>query len=50
MAGLAQDVCEECMAILREPEKSQAKPAIKVMAAFMSTTGMLFCALYQILR
>jgi len=36
--GLAKDACEECIAILREPEKSQAKPAIKVLCAFMSTT------------
>ncbi|KAK0202783.1 Dos2-interacting transcription regulator of RNA-Pol-II-domain-containing protein [Desarmillaria ectypa] len=36
--GLAQDACEECIKILREPEKSQARPAIKVLCAFMSTT------------
>ncbi|KAJ3721001.1 ARM repeat-containing protein [Lentinula raphanica] len=36
--GLARDACEECITILREPEKSQAKPAIKVLCAFMSTT------------
>ncbi|KZT67370.1 ARM repeat-containing protein [Daedalea quercina L-15889] len=36
--GLAKDACEECIQILREPEKSQAKPAIKVMCAFMATT------------
>ncbi|KAG6890017.1 hypothetical protein C0992_003362 [Termitomyces sp. T32_za158] len=36
--GLARDVCEECIHILREPEKNQAKPAIKVLCAFMSTT------------
>ncbi|KAH9943852.1 ARM repeat-containing protein [Amylocystis lapponica] len=36
--GLAKDACEECIRILREPEKSQAKPAIKVLCAFMSTT------------
>ncbi|PCH36357.1 ARM repeat-containing protein [Wolfiporia cocos MD-104 SS10] len=36
--GLAKDACEECIQILREPEKSQAKPAIKVLCAFMSTT------------
>ncbi|KAF5377797.1 hypothetical protein D9757_008093 [Collybiopsis confluens] len=36
--GLARDACEECISILREPEKSQAKPAIKVLCAFMSTT------------
>jgi len=36
--GLARDACEECIQILKEPEKSQAKPAIKVLCAFMSTT------------
>ena len=38
IAGLAKEACEECIQILREPEKSQAKPAIKVLCAFMSTT------------
>ena len=36
--GLAKDASDECMEILREPEKSQAKHAIKVICAFMSTT------------
>ncbi|KAI0831813.1 ARM repeat-containing protein [Trametes gibbosa] len=36
--GLAKDACDECMQILREPEKSQAQHAIKVLCAFMSTT------------
>ncbi|KAG7093965.1 hypothetical protein E1B28_007596 [Marasmius oreades] len=36
--GLAKDACEECLMILREPEKSQAKHAINVLCAFMSTT------------
>ncbi|KAF7309175.1 ARM repeat-containing protein [Mycena kentingensis (nom. inval.)] len=36
--GLARDACEECIAILREPEKSQARAAIKVLCAFMATT------------
>lgn len=38
MKGLAQEACEESIHILQEPEKSQAKPAIKVICAFMSTT------------
>ncbi|KAF8661259.1 hypothetical protein AX16_001362 [Volvariella volvacea WC 439] len=38
VTGLARDVCEECIEILREPEKSQAKPAIKIISAFISTT------------
>jgi DNA repair/transcription protein MET18/MMS19 len=36
--GLAREACEECIQILKEPEKSQAQPAIKVLCAFMSTT------------
>ncbi|KAI0940934.1 hypothetical protein AcV7_003173 [Taiwanofungus camphoratus] len=36
--GLAKEACEECIQILREPEKSQAKPANKVLCAFMATT------------
>ena len=28
--GLAKEICEECLDVLREPEKSQAKPAVKV--------------------
>lgn len=38
MEGLAKDVCEECIKILKEPEKSQATPAMKVICAFVSTT------------
>ena len=38
IVGLAKDACDERMEILREPEKSQAKHAIKVLCAFMSTT------------
>ncbi|KXN92954.1 hypothetical protein AN958_08928, partial [Leucoagaricus sp. SymC.cos] len=36
--GFAREVCEECIGILKEPEKSQAKPAAKILCAFMSTT------------
>ncbi|EGN92276.1 hypothetical protein SERLA73DRAFT_99542 [Serpula lacrymans var. lacrymans S7.3] len=36
--GLAKQICEECLRILREPEKSQAKPAIKVICSFIVTT------------
>jgi DNA repair/transcription protein MET18/MMS19 len=36
--GLARDACEECIQVLQEPEKSQAKPAIKILCAFMATT------------
>ena len=36
--GLARDACEECIQVLREPEKSQAKPAIRILCAFMATT------------
>ncbi|KAF9006023.1 ARM repeat-containing protein [Cyathus striatus] len=36
--GLARDACEECIQILREPEKSQAKPATKILCSFITTT------------
>ncbi|KAH9479537.1 MMS19 nucleotide excision repair protein-like protein [Psilocybe cubensis] len=36
--GLARDACEECVHILKEPEKTQAKPAIKILCTFMTTT------------
>jgi DNA repair/transcription protein MET18/MMS19 len=36
--GLARDACEECINILKEPEKSQAKPATKILCGFISTT------------
>ncbi|KAJ3521011.1 hypothetical protein NMY22_g12497 [Coprinellus aureogranulatus] len=36
--GLAKDACEECLTILREPEKSQARPATRVLCSFMTTT------------
>ncbi|PPQ62900.1 hypothetical protein CVT24_006298 [Panaeolus cyanescens] len=36
--GLARDACEECMQILKEPEKSQARPATKILCTFMTTT------------
>ncbi|KAI0686671.1 ARM repeat-containing protein [Cytidiella melzeri] len=36
--GFAKDVSEECIKILREPEKNQAKHAIKVICVFVSST------------
>ncbi len=36
--GLAREACRESIQILKEPEKSQAKPAIKVLCAFIATT------------
>lgn len=36
--GLARDACGECIQILKEPEKSQAKPAIKILCTFVTTT------------
>ena len=38
LEGLAKDACDECLEILREPEKSQAQPAMKVLCSFMATT------------
>ncbi|KAJ2934020.1 hypothetical protein H1R20_g3061, partial [Candolleomyces eurysporus] len=37
--GLAKDACEECITILREPEKSQARPAARILCSFMTTTA-----------
>ncbi|KAF8623217.1 hypothetical protein AX15_006454 [Amanita polypyramis BW_CC] len=37
--GLAREACSECIQILEEPEKSQAKPAIKIICAFITTTA-----------
>ncbi|TFK74969.1 ARM repeat-containing protein [Pluteus cervinus] len=38
LTGLAKDACEECIQILKEPEKTQAKHAIKVLCTFVATT------------
>ena len=38
--GFAYEVCEECIHVLQEPEKSQAKPAMKVICALLETTRM----------
>jgi DNA repair/transcription protein MET18/MMS19 len=40
--GLARDACTERIGILREPEKSQAKPAVEVLCAFVATTRTCF--------
>lgn len=45
--GLARDVCDECISILKEPEKSQAKPAAKILCTFMSTTRESFFVLVK---
>lgn len=47
--GLARDACEECISILKEPEKSQANAAAKVLCAFMSTTRKFSFPLHEIL-
>ncbi|KAJ7923553.1 hypothetical protein B0H13DRAFT_2316492 [Mycena leptocephala] len=36
--GRVRDACEECIGIVRELEKSQAKPAIKMLCASTATT------------
>jgi DNA repair/transcription protein MET18/MMS19 len=46
--GLAREACEECIRILQEPEKSQAKPAIKVLCAFISTTRSFFSVIPRV--
>lgn len=45
--GMARDACEECIGILKEPEKSQANAAAKVLCAFMSTTRKISLPLSQ---
>ena len=37
--GLAKTICEECIKILNEPEKSRAQPAVKVLCAFVGAGG-----------
>ncbi|EJD07612.1 ARM repeat-containing protein [Fomitiporia mediterranea MF3/22] len=36
--GLVADICSECLGLMSEPEKSQAVPASKVIAALIGTT------------
>jgi DNA repair/transcription protein MET18/MMS19 len=38
LSGLVVEIVQECKKILREPEKSQAQHAVKVLAAFVDTT------------
>jgi DNA repair/transcription protein MET18/MMS19 len=38
-SGLAQDVIKECLDILQEPEKTQAVPATKILAALVRASG-----------
>ncbi|KAG2150264.1 Dos2-interacting transcription regulator of RNA-Pol-II-domain-containing protein [Suillus bovinus] len=41
ITGLARDMCSECIQALKEPEKSQARPAMKVICAFARANGSL---------
>lgn len=45
--GLAREASEECIQILKEPEKTQARPATKILCAFMSTTRKLVILSHQ---
>jgi DNA repair/transcription protein MET18/MMS19 len=45
--GLAREASEECIQILKEPEKSQARPATKILCVFMSTTRMPIVLFYR---
>ncbi|EIN09656.1 ARM repeat-containing protein [Punctularia strigosozonata HHB-11173 SS5] len=38
VTGLAKDICQECLKLLGEPEKSQAKPAMKTVCSLLKTT------------
>lgn len=40
MKGLTADIVAECIALMKEPEKSQAIPASKAIAALIGTTCM----------
>lgn len=39
VSGLARTITDECLKILQEPEKSQAKPATLVLSALVDTTS-----------
>lgn len=39
ITGLARDMCSECMQALKEPEKAQARAAMKVLCAIARTNG-----------
>ncbi|KAJ8590123.1 ARM repeat-containing protein [Rhizopogon salebrosus TDB-379] len=39
IASLARDICNECMQTLKEPEKAQARAAMKVICAFAVADG-----------
>ncbi|THH09922.1 hypothetical protein EW145_g1685 [Phellinidium pouzarii] len=38
LEGLVMDICDECLELIGEPEKNQAVPASKVIAALIGTT------------
>ncbi|KAG1764825.1 ARM repeat-containing protein [Suillus occidentalis] len=39
ITGLARDMCSECMQVLKEPEKAQARAAMKVVCVIARTNG-----------
>src|SRR5882757_1604108 len=39
IASLARDICSECMQTLKEPEKAQARAAMKVICVFAGADG-----------
>lgn len=38
MRGLIIDICDECADILREPDRSQSKAALKIVCSLIQTT------------
>lgn len=48
IVGLAPMITDECLSILREPEKSQAKSATLVLGALIDTTRMYILVLILI--
>lgn len=37
--GLATEICRECIDVLKEPEKTHAQRAVKILSALIKTTG-----------
>lgn len=38
MKGLIEDICDECTDMLREPDRSQSKAAVKIISSLIQTT------------
>jgi len=45
--GFVKEVTQECLDILKQPEKSQARHAIKTICALLSTTGKSYTPVWE---